>query len=34
MFDAALPVDEKAQVAVERKNRVRSAVIDMLRTAQ
>jgi hypothetical protein len=34
MFDSALRIDEKTQVALERKKSRKSAVIDMLRTAQ
>jgi len=34
MFDAALSIDEKAQVAWNEKSRAKSAVIDMLRMAQ
>jgi hypothetical protein len=34
MFETALPIDEKVQVALQRKSRLKSAVIDMLRTAQ
>jgi hypothetical protein len=34
MFDAALLIDEKSQVALERKKVGKSAVFDMPRTAQ
>jgi hypothetical protein len=34
MFDGALSIDEKTQVALERKKVGKSAVIDMPRAAQ